>query len=134
MAGVAILDAHALIWFLEGNPRLGAAARAVIEDPDARLLLPSIALAEALHVVARGRTSIPSVSDLLSDVEADHRIAVATLDQAIVALSVTLTPLPEMPDRLIVATALHESASGEPVALLTCDTAIVNSGLVPIVW
>jgi len=134
MAGVAILDAHALIWFLEGNPHLGSAARAQMEDPGGRLVLPAIALAEALHVVARGRTAIPSVSDLLSDVDADPRISVAPLDREIVAVSVTLTALPEMHDRLIVATALREAASAGPVVLLTCDAAIAASGIVPIVW
>ncbi|MBM3495963.1 MAG: type II toxin-antitoxin system VapC family toxin [Armatimonadetes bacterium] len=134
MACVAILDAHALIWFLEGNPRLSSAARALIEDPSSQLVLPAIALAEALHVVARGRTAIPSVSDLLSDLDADPRITVAALDKEIVALSATLTALPEMHDRIIVATALREAASADRVVLLSCDAAIAASGIVPIVW
>jgi PIN domain nuclease of toxin-antitoxin system len=28
-----VVDTHALIWFLEGNPRLGAAAKTVLMDP-----------------------------------------------------------------------------------------------------
>ncbi len=29
-----VIDTHALIWFLEGNPRLGANAKAIISNPD----------------------------------------------------------------------------------------------------
>jgi PIN domain nuclease of toxin-antitoxin system len=46
-----VVGAHALIWMLEGNPRLGANARAVFTDPASRLLVPVIALAEACWVV-----------------------------------------------------------------------------------
>ncbi len=134
MAGVAVLDAHALIWSLEGNPRLGSAARSLMEDPDCRLIVPAIALAEALHVVARGRTSIPSAADLLSDVASDPRVTVAALDMEVLTLSVPLIGVTEMHDRLIVGTALREAASAYPVVLLTCDSDIAASGLVPIGW
>jgi hypothetical protein len=39
-----------------------------------------------------------------------------------------------MHDRQIVATALQLVDNGVSVALLTCDTNIMASGLVPIVW
>ena len=41
-----IVDAHALIWVLESNPLLGPQAKAAMDDPNAELLLPIIALAE----------------------------------------------------------------------------------------
>lgn len=60
-----VLDTHALIWYLEGNPRLGQAARDVIDDADSELVLPIIALAEAVFIVEHGRTGIPDVQSLL---------------------------------------------------------------------
>ncbi len=42
-----VLDTHALIWFLEGNFRLGENARKIISDPNSQLILPAIVLAEA---------------------------------------------------------------------------------------
>ena len=39
MAHKHVLDTHALIWYLEGNPRLGLSARSVLDDaqhPDQR--------------------------------------------------------------------------------------------------
>jgi len=40
----------------------------------------------------------------------------------------------EMHDRLIAATALHLSAVGDPLALITKDGPLTDSGIVPIVW
>ena len=134
MANEFILDAHALIWFLEGNPRLGANARVAIQDPASVLYLPVIALAEACWVVERGRTAIASVTGLLADVDADPRIVLVPLDRAILDLSHTLTAIGEMHDRQIVATALHLAVAPATVPLLTCDRNITASGLVQVVW
>ncbi len=134
MANEYVLDAHALVWFLAGNPRLGAKASAAIQDPSSVLYLPIIALAEACWVVDRGKTPIPSVSSLLADVDADPRLTVVPLDRAVLDLSLKLTTISEMHDRQIVATALHLSKPGSTVSLLTCDGEITASGFVPIVW
>lgn len=128
------LDAHAMVWFIGANPRLGAGARAALQDPGNRLYLPIIALAEACWAVARGKTSIPSVAALLAAVDADSRLVVVPLDRAILDRSLTLSAISEMHDRLIVATALHLAGAASNVPLLTCDRDITSSGLVPVVW
>jgi len=134
MAGEYAVDAHALIWFLGSNPRLGANARAAMEDPGSVLYLPVIALAEACWAVAAGRTTIPSVPDLLADVDADPRIVVLPLDRPTLDLSLTLSAINEMHDRLIAATALRFAGTPSNVTLLTCDPDITSSGLVPVTW
>ena len=135
MANEYVLDAHALVLFLEGNPRLGSNARAAMQDSASALYLPVIALAEACWVIERGRTSIPSVAAFLTDIDADPRIVLVPLDRAILDLSLSLTPIAEMHDRQIVATALHLAAQiGSSVPLLTCDRDITASRLVPIIW
>lgn len=52
-----IVDTHALIWFLEGNSRLGTNAKTILSEPTSKLILPAIVLAEAAWIVERGRTS-----------------------------------------------------------------------------
>jgi len=52
-----VVDTHALIWFLEGNSRLGANARTILSEADSQLILPVIALAEAVWIVERGKTN-----------------------------------------------------------------------------
>jgi PIN domain nuclease of toxin-antitoxin system len=135
MAGKHVLDAHTLVWFLVGSPKLGAAARAVLNAPDSDLYLPLIALAEACWLVEKGRApTIPGVSHLLAAVDADRRVTLVPLDRPILDLSVSLTSIAEMHDLPIVATVLHLASSGSPIALLTRDANIIASGLVPIVW
>lgn len=50
-----VVDTHALIWFLEGNARLGINAQAVLSNLSSRLILPAIALAEAVWILERGK-------------------------------------------------------------------------------
>jgi PIN domain nuclease of toxin-antitoxin system len=129
-----VVDAHALVWFLAGNPRLSVNAQAAMQNPANVLYLPIVALAEACWVVERGRTSIPTVRALLADIDADPRIVVVPLDRAILDRSLTLLSINEMHDRQIVATALHFASGSSIVPLLTCDSNITSSGVVPIVW
>ena len=65
-----VVDTHGLIWFLEGNPRLGTNAKTILADSKSQLIFPAIALAEAVWIVDRAKTSIPSVVDLLGAVDA----------------------------------------------------------------
>lgn len=37
-----IVYTHALIWFMEGNPKLGIKAREILEDMESQLILPAI--------------------------------------------------------------------------------------------
>ena len=96
MADEFVLDTHPLVWYLEGNPRLGHQAKAVIDDPTSVLILPVIALAEATYIIERGRTAIPSPRALLQAVYADARIDIAPLTAAIVEEATRLTIIPEM--------------------------------------
>jgi PIN domain nuclease of toxin-antitoxin system len=129
-----VVDTHALIWFLEGNPRLGTNAKAVLADSASQLVLPAIVLAEAVWIIDRARTSIPSVVDLLNAVNADPRIAIYPVDRTVVEQSVSLSVITEMHDRLIVATAIVLEKQGYKVGLLTCDRNITVSGLLTLVW
>jgi PIN domain nuclease of toxin-antitoxin system len=117
MATKFILDTHALIWHLEGNRLLGSAAKMIIDNPASDLVLPVIALAEAAFVVEKGRTAIPRVSDLMNDVQADARIEIHPLTEEILAASLALTAIPEIHDRLIVATGVYLRNQGESVEI-----------------
>lgn len=129
-----ILDTHALIWFLEGNPSLGTNAQAILSQPMSELILPAIALAEAIWIVSRKKTSIPSAQVLLDVINRDPRITVYPLDQGILEIAFTLLAIREMHDQQIVATALAIQNKGEAVTLLTCDQNIVAANLIAIIW
>jgi PIN domain nuclease of toxin-antitoxin system len=129
-----VLDTHALIWFLEGNLKLGANAKAILCDPNSQLVIPATTLAEAVWIVERGRTSIPTPKDVILAVEADPRVVIYPLDQDVIEMTMSLSAINEMHDRQIAATALVLAGKGEVVQLLTCDQNIIASGLVAIVW
>jgi PIN domain nuclease of toxin-antitoxin system len=129
-----VIDTHALIWFLEGNQRLGTQAQAILSNLDSQLVLPAIALAEAAWIVERGKTSIPSVNALFNAINNDPRIAVYPLDRNIINQTLSLLSINEMHDRQIVATAMILLNQGETVALLTCDRNITASGVISIIW
>lgn len=129
-----VLDTHALIWYITGNPRLGLNARRVFDDLSNALVLPAIAFAEACWIVERGKTPIPSVSSLVSAINAETRLTVWPLDRAILDRSLGLTSIGEMHDRQIVATTLVLNDQGETAHLLTRDENIRASGLVSVIW
>lgn len=134
MAHRYVLDTHALVCHLEGNPRLGPEAKKAIDDPLSRLVLPIIALAEAAYVVERGRSAIPTVTDLLRSVSADPRISIYPVTWEVFQKSLEVAVLPEMHDRLIVGLAVHLQSVGDTVALLTKDSSITEARIVPTVW
>lgn len=101
-----VIDTHALIWFLEGNEKLGHQAKAILSNVFSQLVLPAIALAEAAWIVERGKTSIPSVNALLNAINNDPRIAIYPLDRTIINQTIGLLTIHEMHDRQIVATAI----------------------------
>lgn len=129
-----IVDTHALIWYLTGDARLGKAAQRILLAPVSRLILPMIALAEALFIVEKGKVQISSVADLIADVTADARISIQPLTYDILQESLTLTAIPEMHDRYIVATGLYLQSLGETVEILTKDNEIIVSKLIRVVW
>ncbi len=129
-----IVDAHPLIWFLQQDKRLGLLARQVLSDPQSDLVLPATAYGEVCWIVEHGRTNIPSVTVLKAALDADPRITLYPLDQAVVDRSQSLTMISEMHDRQITATALVLAEQGEQVTLITRDQNIIASGVVTILW
>ena len=130
---VYVINTHALLWFLAGMAQLGINARAILQNPASRLILPVTALAEACWIVGRGKIPL-NVADALAALDADARITVYPMDRALVEICNGLTAVGEMHDRQIVATALAIAAQGETVALLTKDENITASGAVAVVW
>jgi PIN domain nuclease of toxin-antitoxin system len=134
MAHKYVLDTHALIWYLEGNRKLSAKVKAVMDDLDNELILPIIALVEAAHIVERGRTSIPSVSDLLDGVNAAPHVELQELTWQVFEQSLTAISIPEIHDRLIVSAALYLQTQGHTISLVTKDGTISTAAIVDVLW
>lgn len=129
-----IVDTHGLIWYVEGNPKLGSQAKTVFDNADSVLILTTIVLAEAIDIVQKQRTAVPDVKTLLNRVFTDYRIEIVPLTIDILQESLNALAVPEMHDRLITATGLFIQKQGFSVAVLTKDDSIINSKLVKTVW
>lgn len=130
-----VTDTHALYWHMGDDPRLSDAARRLFDAADQglhRILVPSIVLVEIVYLLERRRLSSAVVERIfgLFGVDADNYL-MGNLDYA-TARAVQVIPrsdVPDMPDRIIVATAWQ---LGLP--LISRDEAIRRAAVVPIVW
>jgi hypothetical protein len=120
---------------MDADPRLGRNAKQVLDDANTRLLLPAIALAEALFILERRpqRHQLSTIS-LLQRIDLDSRIRFASLNDQITMKTLSCTAVDEMHDRQIVATALLAQAVGAQVVILSKDENIQKSGLIPTLW
>jgi PIN domain nuclease of toxin-antitoxin system len=134
MTNKYVLDTHAIVWYLEGNPKLGSAAKHLLDSTGDELAIPIIALAEAAFIVSQGKTSIPSAAHLLATLKADQRVQIIPLSYTIFEISQSLTGIPEMHDAFIVATAIWLRDQDYRVALLTKDREIVKSNEIEVIW
>jgi PIN domain nuclease of toxin-antitoxin system len=130
-----VSDTHALHWHLVGNNKLSATARQIFKEADAgthQILVPGIVLIEFVYLAEKGRLEEDRVDALFQRLAVSGgSYAVAPLDLAI-AQALWRVPralVPELPDRIITATALALS-----LPLITRDHTIQQSALVPIIW
>jgi len=112
MHGV-VADTHAAVWYLTGAPKISTVAvermrHSVLEGDG--ILVPSICLVEIVYLLEKGRIPAESwerLAQALETPESGYRVV--PLDDAI-ARAVSRVPraeVPELPDRIIAATALH---------------------------
>ena len=112
----AITDTHALIWYLLDSPRLSAPASALFETCRAagsRVGVSSISIAEIIYLMEKGRippATLPLLEESLSEQPALLEIIPTTHAIALAVQQVPRQQVPDLPDRLIVATALHLGA------------------------
>ena len=107
-----VTDTHAIVWFLFNNPKLSNAASLAFDSVAAsgRLIwVPSICLVEVTYLTERNRlprARVARLNDVLDDPLSLFEIA--SLDR-LVGDTVAKVPgdiVPDMPDRIIAATAI----------------------------
>ena len=109
----AVADTHALVWYLEDSPRLSPAARETFEACDRGeivVYVPTICLVEILYLQEKGRIARDLKFWFDAELEAGTSgliLASLTPEVAHAVAAVPRSEVPDMPDRIIAATALH---------------------------
>jgi len=107
-----VLDTHALIWLLHGDARLSPAARQAIDAATgqrAQVAISSISLIEIAYLEEKGRVPAGTLVGVLAllDVSAPSLTEIPVTRQIIATLlTIPRDQVPDMPDRVIAATAL----------------------------
>jgi PIN domain nuclease of toxin-antitoxin system len=108
---VAVADTHALIWALLGSPRLSPTARAAMTVAGTDSVgVSAISLVEVVYLEEKGRLPAGIFSRIASALGASAGALVEIPLDAAVAQTLALVnrdSIPDMPDRIIAATALH---------------------------
>ena len=128
LAGVA--DTHTAIWYLYGDKRLSARAKSFMDSAylgDDQIGFSSITLAEIVYLEEKRKILPDTLAQFLAIVNVQDSLFVEVpFDRNIIKslLRVPRTSVPDLPDRIIAATALHLG-----VPLITRDAQIQASGI-----
>jgi PIN domain nuclease of toxin-antitoxin system len=132
MTGV-LADTHAVIWYLLDSPRLSFSALPKFEEclsSGIRVGVASISIVEIVYLVDKGRIpaeTIPLLEEGLMGQPALLEIIPLTQSIALAVRQVPREQVPDLPDRVITATALHLD-----VPLISRDRRIQLSSLTTI--
>lgn len=130
-----VADTHAIIWFLRNSQRLSDNAAAAMDSAiqaNLPIHIASISLVEMVYLTERGKIPTAAFEQLMVTLdEPTSAFEVVPLDLTItLALaSIDRATVPEMPDRIIAATA---QSLGLP--LVTRDHRIQNLSTLTTIW
>lgn len=130
----AVLDTHAAVWYLLKSPSLSSNALYAIEgalQSGEPVFVPSICLVEIIYLVEKCRLPMAALDRLTMAFDTQStalRVAPLDVDTAMFIKQIPRDAVPDMPDRIIAATALR---LGLP--LVSRDQRMTTAGI-EIIW
>ncbi len=124
-------DTHSLLWAFTRPRKLGEQARLAFEavaNGEATLLIPVIVLAELIFTI-ENKPIQADLDRVIAAIQGSPNIEFVDFDYESALQLRELTAIPEMHDRMIVATAIKYRAT-----LITVDESITKSELVTVIW
>ena len=130
-----VTDTHALIWYLYAMPELSPDAKTYMDTvatSGGYIFVPTISFVEITYLAEKGKlganvlprinSAIQTANSVLKPIELTHQIT-TTLSQ------IPRLTVPDMPDRIISATALHLN-----LPLITKDHKIQKLQNINTIW
>jgi PIN domain nuclease of toxin-antitoxin system len=116
-----LVDTHAIVWYFLRSGSLSATAKAAIEQAES-VYVASISVVEIIYLNEKGRLPAMALDRLiqaLADINTGWLVAPLSLEIARVTAQIPRDVLPDMPDRIITATAFYLN-----LPLVSCDSKI----------
>jgi PIN domain nuclease of toxin-antitoxin system len=109
----AVADTHTAVWYLSSDPRLSSVAELFIDETAHKrnkIAISSISLGEMVYLVEKQRIPVSAFESLLQALaDPEHVFTEAFFTSAVVRSMqhISRPDVPDMPDRMIAATAIH---------------------------
>jgi PIN domain nuclease of toxin-antitoxin system len=126
-----LADTVAIVRHLRSHPALGPEAREILRQADDGLhhvFISAITLLEVLYLAEAGRIDVP-LPELVSVVSSSSNYEIVPVDVDVVLAAMDIDDVPDLHDRIIVATAVHLS-----VPILTGDSVVTTSRHIETIW
>ena len=126
-----LADTVAIVRHLRRHPAMGRQAAIIFQEADQglhRIYLSAITLMEVLYLSEAGRIDL-HLDELVAAVSRASNYEVVPVDADVILAAVGIDDVPELHDRIIVATARHLG-----VPILTGDRVIAASQHVQTLW
>ncbi len=125
-----VLDTHAVVWYLLGSDQLPEATYSLIDSAAAKgepTYVSAISVVEIIYLLERQRIAATALDRLAQELNSDYPLfTIVPLDYQVAERlrEVPRSIVPDMPDRIIAATALQLG-----VSLVTRDRRIQAAGI-----
>ena len=109
----AVADTHAVIWYVFDDSRLFSVARTEIDSAVAngeRIAVSSISLIEMVYLVDKGRIAMAVFDGIFQALDDPNPLLLEVFCDRAIAQAMRLVDrqqVPDLPDRIIAATAVH---------------------------
>lgn len=125
-----VADTHTVVWYLSADPRLSLRAEGAMEKATSEgepIFIPTICLVEATYLTEKKRIDASALAQLgwaIREPDSAFQPIPLTVEIAFALRQISRNSVPDLPDRVIAATAL--SLGLPPV---TRDSQIQASGI-----
>lgn len=130
-----VADTHTVVWYLQGSNRLSETALTTLDaaiEANDRIYVTSISVVEVAYLVEKFRlpeVALDQLIEALSNPDADFVVVSLSLVIAQAMRHISRDIVPDMPDRIIAATALYLN-----LPLVTRDQRIQALTAIQTIW